>query len=113
MIFSCLGYTERGVGLYQALMELNFYCPDEISTELAPEDRLAIFEQFWDCGEPRFGDQGSAGWKNVLKRRLVPDEDEAEPEPSSDGFEDRLISEAAGGEFSKPDLWCQMEAHRF
>jgi hypothetical protein len=61
---------ERGVGLYQALMELNFNCPDEVPDTFSLDDRLAIFEQFWDCAAPRFGDEGSVGWKNALRCRL-------------------------------------------
>ena len=94
------------MGLYQSLMEINFYCPVEDNFSL--EDRLAIFEQFWDCGAARFGDDGSLGWKNVLRRKSI---QEGESEPASDDFEDRLIP-GNGVEGSKAKLWLDIEVHR-
>ncbi len=102
------GHRERGFGLYQALMELNFNTPDQIPENYSLENRIAIFEQFWDCAAPRFGDQGSVGWKTFLRNKSI----SSASESVSDGAEDRLISEA-GGRVAEAKLWLAIEQHRF
>jgi NRDE-2, necessary for RNA interference len=89
-------------------MEFNFYCPAEIPPELPLDDRLAIFEQFWDCAAPRFGEPGSVGWGNVFRKKSVLEE---EKETDTDEFEERLIS-GSGAEASKASLWLDIERHR-
>ena len=60
------GYTERAVGLFQALLELNFRSPD-FPGFYSLEDRLALFEPFWESAAPRMGEFGAIGWKAVMK----------------------------------------------
>lgn len=69
-----LGYTERALALFQALIELNFFAPpahpwSRLDRSSSPEDVLAAqnelledFELFWDSEAPRIGEDGARGW---------------------------------------------------
>ena len=104
------GYRERGVGLYQALMELNFDSPSQIPENYTLEDRLALFEQFWDSSAPRFGDQGAVGWQNVLRNKTA---SMVEGSTATQvGDEDQLIAEA-GGRVEEAKLWLSLELYRY
>eukprot|EP01079_Euglenida_sp_SAG-EU17-18_P003296 gene3296-3801_t len=55
------GFEERGIALFQAMVELNIHTPED-----APErwsDSMGRFEVFWDSEAPRVGEQGAQGWK--------------------------------------------------
>ena len=60
------GYSEKSVASYQALIEFNLCCPDDLSHSPLTT-RLQFFETFWDSGCPRFGEQGALGWHNWTK----------------------------------------------
>ncbi|OAL30897.1 hypothetical protein AYO20_08590 [Fonsecaea nubica] len=54
------GFTERAVGIWQALLEFNYFRPHiSPSTELIPS-----FEGFWASEVARIGEEGSAGWRS-------------------------------------------------
>ncbi|KAA8917042.1 hypothetical protein TRICI_000828 [Trichomonascus ciferrii] len=68
-LFRDTGYCERAIAIYQALIELSFYCPNE---GLSRDQCLKAFEQYWERETRRFGDPGAKGWKNVTENELVP-----------------------------------------
>lgn len=48
------GHMERSVALFQALVELNLFCPKHLTAKDVPmEARLALLEPFWDSRAPR------------------------------------------------------------
>lgn len=53
-----MGYFERAIALFQALIELNCRSPPEMYW---PE-RVGLFEDFWDSERARFGDLVSYWW---------------------------------------------------
>ncbi|KAG4306423.1 hypothetical protein PORY_000411 [Pneumocystis oryctolagi] len=57
------GYIENSIASIQALIEFNFFRPDAFSCN-TNNDYLDEFEQFWESEAPRFGEDGSKGWKN-------------------------------------------------
>ncbi|XP_067680449.1 nuclear exosome regulator NRDE2-like [Haliotis asinina] len=61
MFLHQVGYTERAVASYQALIEFNVFCPSSL-TDTSTADRAGVFESFWDSSVPRFGEPGAAGW---------------------------------------------------
>ena len=63
------GYREKSIALFQALIELNLYSPD-FPGSYSLEDRLALFEPFWESGYPRFGESNSLGWATIAKNKL-------------------------------------------
>ena len=50
------------------MAELNFFSP-EFPGYYSLEDRLAMFEPFWESGVPRFGEPGVVGWATVMKKK--------------------------------------------
>jgi hypothetical protein len=63
------GFTERAVGVLQAMVELNWFTPEHLLGAAASGDdsrsaatRLRFFEAFWESEAPRLGDAGSEGW---------------------------------------------------
>eukprot|EP00117_Sycon_ciliatum_P025602 scpid26069/ scgid21217/ UPF0614 protein C14orf102 len=57
------GYCERAVALYQAMIEFNMFCPDQLLDK--PRGAcLAFFDAFWDSNVARIGRPGSPGWKH-------------------------------------------------
>jgi hypothetical protein len=59
------GYMEKAVALYQAMIELHLFCPSAYA--LTPFDqKLDVFELFWEKDLPRFGQQGAPGWSKTL-----------------------------------------------
>ncbi|KAJ3346837.1 hypothetical protein HDU91_006936 [Kappamyces sp. JEL0680] len=63
-----MGYVERAVGLFQALIELNCFAPSKMGWR----ERVGLFEDFWESERPRFGDKGAKGWQ-------APQTEEPEP----------------------------------
>lgn len=49
------------------MIELNFFSPD-FPGYYSLDDRLAMFEPFWESGVPRFGEPGVVGWATVMKK---------------------------------------------
>ena len=60
------GFSEKCVAYFQAMIEFNFSCPQEI---VDVKSMLRYFEGFWESEVPRFGDEVGQGfflW--VIKR---------------------------------------------
>lgn len=60
------GYTEHAVGLWQAMLEYNYFHPamHERQTE------ESSFEEFWNSEVARVGEEGAQGWKSGLSPEL-------------------------------------------
>ena len=57
------GHTERGVAMYQALLELNLCTPPNLLA--GPLDTLLTqLGHFWKSHSPRLGESGARGWTN-------------------------------------------------
>ncbi|KAJ1561697.1 hypothetical protein HK096_003681, partial [Nowakowskiella sp. JEL0078] len=74
------GYNERAVALYQAIIEFNFFCPLAFKKQTF-DQRIDMFEMFWEDEGPRFGDSGAKGWMNSKsivggKEDIILDEDD-------------------------------------
>ncbi|KAI8621969.1 NRDE-2, necessary for RNA interference-domain-containing protein [Chytriomyces sp. MP71] len=89
MLFDA-GYTERAVALYQAMIEFSCFTPPAFA-QMDFEQRMDLFEDFWESECARVGEAGATGWKeNVIgavgvaayipKRGDVGDEDEGDDE---------------------------------
>ncbi|KIV81721.1 hypothetical protein PV11_03884 [Exophiala sideris] len=52
------GYTERAIGMWQAMLEYNLFRPKN----LPAIDLLPALEQFWTSEVARIGEEGAAGW---------------------------------------------------
>ncbi|KAJ3233272.1 hypothetical protein HDU81_002366 [Chytriomyces hyalinus] len=66
------GYTERAVALYQAMVEFACFTPAAFET-MDFEQRVDMFEEFWESECARVGEKGATGWKNnVLGAQGVP-----------------------------------------
>ncbi|KAG0730299.1 Protein NRDE2 [Chionoecetes opilio] len=102
------GHMERSIALFQALVELNLFCPKHSSTRgVALEAKLALFEPFWDSRAARFGEESAVGWAQVMERR----EPVQFPEVILEGMideEDDVLGE--GGTTS--GLWLALETCR-
>ncbi|KAI9207904.1 NRDE-2, necessary for RNA interference-domain-containing protein [Polychytrium aggregatum] len=55
------GYVEQSIACFQALVELNCFCPEKLAA-LSLDQRLHALEEFWEAGAPRFGEEGAKGW---------------------------------------------------
>ena len=65
------GYTEQGIAVWQATLELNFlYLPQHnplgIIDANSHEKMLQALEDFWESGIPRIGEEGSYGWRRFM-----------------------------------------------
>ena len=108
--WSDAGYTERSVALYQGLVELNLFSPD-FPGYYSLEDRLAMFEPFWESGARRFGEgQDVQGWADVIKNKPNPDQELIE-NPNNDTMEDSLIAEFKDV-LPVENLWLKLELSR-
>ncbi len=106
------GFREKGVALFQAMMELNLFSP-EFPGYYSLDDRLALFEPFWESGAPRFGEPGVAGWKTVMKDKqasAAAAEDFMEQMASRE--EDLLQLQKTGQLVDKNVLWLELELER-
>lgn len=73
------------------------------------EDRLNVFDSFWECGAPRFGETGAKGWAKV--RESVQDAKPGACGLDTDQIEDQLLT-AAGELVAKNRLWLEIESLR-
>lgn len=81
------GHTEKAIANFQALVEFNFHCPDELkSLSVSLGDKIKYFEPFWDSGVPRFGEDGAKGWKAWFKEQQEEKAKESSCEKSTCGF---------------------------
>ena len=62
-----VGHTEKAIAAMQAMVEFNFFVPEELSRKMTnSKEKLEFFEPFWDSGVPRFGEDGAEGWRSWL-----------------------------------------------
>ncbi|KAI9004189.1 NRDE-2, necessary for RNA interference-domain-containing protein [Gaertneriomyces semiglobifer] len=59
------GFIERSVALFQAMVELCCFCPAAFGRQTL-QQKLTMFEGFWDKDLPKFGEVGAKGWANSL-----------------------------------------------
>ncbi len=65
------GYVEHAVGLWQGILEFNFFRPRQFDVladtgreEGSLTDPVSSFEEFWESEVPRIGEEGAKGWKS-------------------------------------------------
>jgi tetratricopeptide (TPR) repeat protein len=54
------GYSEHAVGLWQAMLEYNYFHPDVFEGQTGE----SLFEDFWNSEVARVGEEGARGWKS-------------------------------------------------
>lgn len=102
------GFMERSIALFQALIEFNLFSPAHARDKnMTLEARLAFFEPFWDSRAPRFGEDGSCGWAQVVEKKQQVEFPEVILGGTQDE-EDELL--AGGGSTSR--LWLMLETSR-
>ncbi|EGE85644.1 hypothetical protein BDDG_08589 [Blastomyces dermatitidis ATCC 18188] len=69
------GYVEHAVGLWQAVLEFNFFHPTSFDISKDPATAIPAFCEFWDSEIPRIGEIGAKGWDSGAS---------AAPDPKSD-----------------------------
>ncbi|KAJ7520618.1 hypothetical protein O6H91_19G013800 [Diphasiastrum complanatum] len=57
------GHHELAIGLFQAELEFALLCP---AMQLSEKNKHRLFEDFWNSGALRVGEQGSVGWTTWL-----------------------------------------------
>nr|ODN96674.1 hypothetical protein L204_03383 [Cryptococcus depauperatus CBS 7855] len=76
-----VGYQEKALAAFQALIEINFFPPSYLSPPAKPSQAqrhewfiwlTSDFESFWDSEAPRIGEPGAAGWVKTPKETLPP-----------------------------------------
>lgn len=102
------GFREKAVGLFQAMIELNLFSPD-FPGYYSLEDRLALFEPFWDSGVARFGEPGVVGWRKVMENKTNMANPESHAQSSE--IEDQILHEA-GNRVAQTRLWLEFEKAR-
>ena len=64
LMFRDAGLEDRGVGIWQAILELNFYYPPQYGPLLdGTAEALKSLEDFWESGVSRVGEAGACGWR--------------------------------------------------
>ncbi|KAL4913765.1 NRDE-2, necessary for RNA interference-domain-containing protein [Aspergillus aurantiobrunneus] len=58
------GYMEQATGLWQAILELTFFQPQDMGTNTSADQVLSAFSDFWDSETARVGEIGARGWRN-------------------------------------------------
>lgn len=102
------GYMERSIALFQALVELNLFCPKHSrAKDVTLEAKLALLEPFWDSRAARFGEENAVGWAQVMQRREPVQFPEVILEGTVDEDDDLI---AQGGTTST--LWLALETSR-
>jgi hypothetical protein len=67
LFLSRCGYVEKSIGIYQALLDFNFYSNH---AKFETCSKMRLFELYWDIGLPKFGETFSQdGWLNCLENR--------------------------------------------
>ncbi|KIW69930.1 hypothetical protein PV04_02244 [Phialophora macrospora] len=69
------GFTERAVGIWQALLEWNLFHPP--TQQLQSNDTMSRFRDFWDREVARIGEEGSKGWVSETDSGLDPKTDKS------------------------------------
>ncbi|CAD5116400.1 DgyrCDS5293 [Dimorphilus gyrociliatus] len=95
------GSSEKALATWQAFLELNFNCPDNLVNS-ALNTQFYFLDQFWDSGVPRIGEKHSVGWKNSTNQSVV--------EPSAALNEDELVEKYKNKGESR--VWLALEKLR-
>ncbi|KAG9784618.1 hypothetical protein KCU88_g2687, partial [Aureobasidium melanogenum] len=66
LLFWQCGFTEEAIGIWQALLEYNFFRPEKPTSE----ELFESFQQFWESEVARIGDEGATGWKSMSSADL-------------------------------------------
>jgi hypothetical protein len=72
------GYAEVAIAVWQALLELNFYRPQLLTSASG----IGTFREFWDSEVPRLGEPGASGWKCFKETADAPDGKSDEDTPT-------------------------------
>lgn len=59
------GHHELAIGLCQAQVEYNIFSPP---IKVKESNKRRLFQEFWDSGAPRVGEDGAAGWAAWLQQ---------------------------------------------
>ncbi|XP_038072290.1 nuclear exosome regulator NRDE2-like isoform X2 [Patiria miniata] len=97
------GHTEKAVAAYQAMIELNCFCPQQFQQDTHAQGQIAFLETFWDSAEPRFGERGAKGWASWMQKKQRGGWAQIQ-EPQSD---DRALEESSNPSMNSSDqpLW--------
>ena len=68
LLFWQAGFTERAVGIWQALLEWNYFLPQHLQAE----KYVPSFQEFWASEVARIGEDGSRGWGSHTNPGLKP-----------------------------------------
>ncbi|KAJ8307993.1 hypothetical protein KUTeg_012867 [Tegillarca granosa] len=102
------GYMERAVATFQAMIEFNLFCPHKLH-DLSLEDKIAVFESFWDSGVSRIGENGAKGWSYWIDNKDSSDSEEiVHKSDSLDEKEQEIISKQQ----DKWKTWLDIEQLR-
>lgn len=66
------GYRERANATYQALMELNFFCPEKLKLS-SLDEQMKELNMHWDSEKLRFGEAGAKGWAHTADDEIPPE----------------------------------------
>jgi hypothetical protein len=59
------GYHEHAEALWQAILEISFFVPPQLRSDITSDANLvASFEAFWESEVPRIGEANAAGWSD-------------------------------------------------
>jgi hypothetical protein len=57
------GYQEHAVAIWQAILEIHFFVPQQLQSDSTSEVELtSSFEEFWESEVPRIGESNAKGW---------------------------------------------------
>ncbi|ORX41457.1 hypothetical protein BCR36DRAFT_588024 [Piromyces finnis] len=74
-LLSKSGYYEKAISLYQAMIEITFFCPSILKNQ-SFKVKIQELEVFWENEYPRFGEEKSKGWNNVYLNEEEGEEEE-------------------------------------
>ena len=119
------GHTEKAVACYQAIIEFNLCCPNEL-TQQNHRTRKEFFETFWDSGCRRFGEKGALGWHNwtaatqtspahtdplgLVDVAMLLDKVAESADKAEDGIDPELVM--ISGMSLTAEAWLKLETHR-
>ena len=64
-----VGHTERSVASFQSIIEFNFNTPKFLDWKFPLSDWISYFEPYWDCADPRVGEDHSQGWARLMESK--------------------------------------------
>ncbi|CAG0918777.1 unnamed protein product [Notodromas monacha] len=99
------GFYERGIAVFQAACEFNLFCPEELTKH---EDKVNVFEVFWDSRAPRIGERDARGWSTSLADKRVFLLETGRDRDFED-LEDKLASKEGA---TKAERWLSIENAR-